>query len=65
MDVGLILRIGGIGLIVMVLNIFLSKNGRDDHANLVALAGVIIAILLLVTKLGELLDIISGVFGVG
>jgi len=65
MDVGLILRIGGIGLIVMVLNIFLSKNGREDLANLVALAGVIIAILLLVTKLGELLDIISGVFGVG
>ena len=65
MDVGLILKIAGIGLLVAVINIFLTKNGREDHANLVSLAGVIIAIVLLVTKLGELIDLISGVFGIG
>lgn len=65
MDVGLILKIAGIGLIVAVINIFLTKNGRDDHANLVSIAGVIIAIILLISKLSELIDMISGVFGIG
>jgi stage III sporulation protein AC len=65
MDVGLILKIAGIGLIVAVLNVFLSKNGRDDHANLVSLAGIIIAVVMLVSKLSELIDLIGGVFGIG
>ena len=65
MDVGLILKIAGIGLIVAVLNVFLSKNGREDHANLVSLAGIIIAVVMLVSKLSELIDLIGGVFGIG
>ena len=64
MEVGFILKIAGIGLIVMVVNMFLSKNGRDDYANLVSVAGVIIAVIVLVSKLGELIEIIRGVFGV-
>jgi stage III sporulation protein AC len=59
------LKIAGIGLIVAVLNVFLSKNGRDDHANLVSLAGIIIAVVMLVSKLSELIDLIGGVFGIG
>ena len=62
---GLILKIAGIGLIVAVINMFLSKNGRDDHANLVSLAGMIIAIVLLVGKLSELIELIGRVFGIG
>ena len=65
MDVGLVLKIAGIGIIVSVVNVFLSKNGRDDHANLVSLGGIIIAVILLVSKLSELIDMIYGVFGIG
>ncbi len=64
MDVGLILKIAGIGLIITVINQVLSKNGRDDQANLVSLAGVIIVLFLLVDKLGELIRLIQTVFGV-
>ena len=64
MEVGFILKIAGIGLIVAVINIFLSKNGRDDYANLVTIAGIIIAIIVLVMKLGELIEVIKGVFNV-
>ena len=65
MDVGLILKIAGIGFTVAVINMFLSKNGRDDHANLVSLAGIMIATVLIVSKLGELIELINGVFGIG
>ena len=41
----------------------LSKNGRDDHASLVSLAGVITVLFLLITRLGDLISTIQGVFG--
>ena len=65
MDVGLILKVGGIGLIVAVVNFFLSKTGRDDYANLVSLAGVIVVVVMLVSKLGDLIQVIEGVFNIG
>ena len=64
MEVGLILKIGGIGLIVAVVNLFLSKTGRDDYANLVSLSGVIVVIRLLISKVAELIDVIEGVFNI-
>ena len=64
MDVALILKVGGIRLIVAVVNFFLSKTGRDDYANLVSLAGVIVVIVMLVSKLSELINVIEGVFNI-
>ena len=64
MDVGFVLKIAGIGLIVSLLCQVLGKNGRSDHADYVSLGGIIIVIFLLVTKLGELIDIIKEVFGI-
>ena len=64
MDVSLVLKVGGIGLIVAVLNIFLNKTGRDDYANFVSLAGVIVVIVLLISKISELIDVITGVFNI-
>ncbi len=64
MDLALILKIAGIGLIITVINQVLSKNGRDDQANLVSLAGVIIVLFILVGKLGELISLIQNIFGV-
>ncbi len=65
MEVGLILKIAGIGLICGVLSQFLSKTGREDHAGYVSLAGITIVIFMLISELGELIDLIEGVFGIG
>lgn len=62
MEVGFILKIAGIAIIVAVINLFLQKNGRDDYSNLVSLAGIIITVILLVSKLGEVIDLIKEVF---
>ncbi len=64
MDIGLILKIAGVGFIVSVLTQILSKNGRDDQANFVSLAGIIIVLFMLIGKIGELIDLIQGVFGI-
>lgn len=64
MDVGLILKVAGIGLIVSVLCQVLTKNGRSDQSDFVSLAGILIIIFILINKVGELIDVIKGVFGI-
>lgn len=63
MDVDLIIRVAGVGMIVAVLCQVLSKSGRDDQASLVSLAGVILILLFLVGKVGELVSALREVFG--
>ena len=65
MEVGLILRIAGIGIICAVLSQFLNKTGRDDHAGYLSLAGITIVIFMLISELGNLISLIEEVFGVG
>lgn len=64
MDVTLIFKVGGIGIIVAVVNFFLTKTGRDDYVNFVSLAGVIVVIIMLISKLSELITVIEGVFNI-
>ena len=63
MDVYFLLKIGGIGMTVAVCCQILSRIGRDDQATMVSVAGIIVALLLLVGELGELFDSVKEVFG--
>lgn len=64
MNVALVLKIAGIGLIVSVAHQILSKSGRDEQAMLVTVAGVIIAMLMLVGEIASLLQSIRQAFGI-
>lgn len=63
MDVGLILRVAGVGILVAVAAQILSKSGRDEQATLVTVAGLIVVFLILVQEIGNLFDTVRGVFG--
>ena len=63
MDVGLILRVAGVGMLVTVVCQILSKSGREEQATLVSLAGIIIVLLLLMEEIGHLIELVSSVFG--
>ena len=63
MSVDLILKVAGIGLLVSILTQVLSKTGRDDHAGLISLAGILIILVLILGKLSELISLIQGIFG--
>lgn len=62
MDISLILKITGIGLLVSVACQILSKSGRDEQATLLSIAGIIIVMLLIVSELGNLLSALASVF---
>lgn len=63
MDVGLILRVAGIGLLVAMAAQILSKSGRDEQATFVTVAGMIVVFLLLVQEIGTLFDTVRAIFG--
>ncbi len=62
MDITLIFRLSGIGLLVAILNFILSKAGRDDIGLLVSIVGLIICMFLVVDITGELLNTVKNVF---
>jgi stage III sporulation protein AC len=64
MDVSLIFKIAGVGIIVTVICQILSKAGRDEQATYVSLAGIIVALMLLLGEIGELLETVKDVFGI-
>lgn len=63
MDVGLILKIVGVGMIVTVSCQILSKAGRDEQSMLVSLSGIVLVLLLLIGEIGKLYDAIRSIFG--
>ena len=64
MDIYIILKIAGVGIIVTVICQILSKAGRDEQATYVSLAGIIVALMLLLGEIGELLETVKDVFGI-
>lgn len=64
MDISLIIKIAGIGILVAVASQILSKTGRDEQAMFVTIAGIIVALMLLISQIRELFDMVSSVFGV-
>lgn len=63
MDVGLILKVAGVGLTVSIAYQLLAKYGRDEQAVLVSLAGIIIVMLMLVEKMETLFGNVRSIFG--
>ncbi len=63
MDVSLVLKVAGMGILVSVAVQILSKNGRDEQATLVTVAGIIVVLLMLVGEMGNLFQTVRGVFG--
>ena len=63
MDIGLILKVAGVGVLVAVTAQILSKSGKDEQAMLVTVAGVIVVMIMLVGEIGELINTVRSVFG--
>ncbi len=63
MNIDLIIRIGAIGLLLAALNIVLKKAGREEIADLVTLAGVVIVVVIVFNEVWNLFENIRGIFG--
>ncbi len=63
MNIDLILKIAGLGILVSVICQVLTKTGRDEQAMLLSVAGAIAVTLLVVKELSSLIGTIRTVFG--
>ncbi|MBR2785788.1 MAG: stage III sporulation protein AC [Clostridia bacterium] len=62
MDIELLFKIAGVGILVAVLNQVLSKAGREDQAMMTTLTGIIIVLMMVVTKINELFQVVRDTF---
>ncbi len=63
MDISLIVKIAGVGLLVAVTTQVLGKTGRDEQSLMVTLAGLLVVLGFLIGKIGELFETITALFG--
>lgn len=63
MDVDLIFKIAGMGIIVAVLSQLLKRAERDEQALMITIAGLVVVMLMLVNEIANLFDTVKSVFG--
>lgn len=63
MDLEIVLKVAGVAMIITVLCQIMSKAGRDEQSTLVSLVGMVVILILLADKLGELVSTLRGIFG--
>lgn len=62
MEIDLIFKIAAVGILVAVLNILLSRSGRDEQALMVTLAGLVCVLVLVVREISDLFALIKQLF---
>lgn len=63
MEVDLIFKIAGIGIIVAVLNLVLKRAEREEQAMMTTLAGLIVVLMMIINSISDLFNTVKTVFG--
>ena len=62
MEIDLIFKLAALGIIVTVLSILLGRSGREEQALMVTIAGLVLALVLVVQKISELFTLVRQLF---
>ena len=62
MEVDLIFKIAAVGILVAVLNILLSRSGREEQGLMVTLAGLLFVLGIIIQKVSDLFHLIQTLF---
>ncbi len=62
MDISVVLKVAGVGLLVAVIHQILTRSGREEMATLVSVAGIIIVLFLIVDRVSDLFGTIKKIF---
>ena len=62
MDIGFIFKIAAIGIIVAVLNQVLVRSGREEHAMIITIAGLVVVLMMLIPQIAELFSTVKSLF---
>ncbi len=62
MEIDLIFKIAAVGILVAVLNVLLSRSGRDEQALMVTIAGLVCVLVIVVQEISGLFALIKSLF---
>ena len=62
MQIDLIFKVAGVGIIVAVLNQLLIRSGREEQALITTIAGLIVVLFIIVEQIGELFNTVKTIF---
>lgn len=61
-DVNMLFRLAGIGILIMVFSQVLTQADKKEQAQLLTLAGVIVVMLFIVNLIGDLINAVRTIF---
>ena len=61
-DICILLKIGGAGIILVILDKVLTSSGKSDIAAITNIAGVVIILLMIVSIIGDLFSTVKTMF---
>jgi stage III sporulation protein AC len=62
MDISLIIKVAGVGMLISIVNIVLEKADKKDWASFTTLAGVIIVLGMVLTEISALFNTVKTMF---
>ena len=61
-DISILLKIGGAGIILVILDKVLTSSGKSDIAAITNIAGVVLILLMIVSIIGDLFSTVKTMF---
>ncbi|HCF49382.1 MAG: stage III sporulation protein AC [Syntrophomonadaceae bacterium] len=62
MNIDIIFRIAGIGILISVLSIVLKQARKEEQAEMLTLAGVVVVLIIVVQLMSQLFTVVRSVF---
>lgn len=62
LDVSILFKIGGAGIILLMLDKVLKSAGKDEIATIVNIAGIVIILAMVISMVGNLFDSVRTMF---
>lgn len=62
LDINLLFKIGGAGILIVILDKVLKSSGKDDIAVITNMAGVVVILLMVINLIGKLFDSVKTMF---
>ncbi len=59
----MIFKIAAIGIIVAILNQLLVRSGREEQALLTTIAGLVVALMMIISQISDLFTTVKSTFG--
>ncbi|HWQ57936.1 MAG TPA: stage III sporulation protein AC [Clostridia bacterium] len=63
MDIAIVIKIAGIGILVAIIYQLLKQTGRDEMAMLAVVAGLVITLAMVVNLIATLFENVKSIFG--